>query len=514
MSQLKKGALLTYLKIFLINVIGIVMTPLIVSYLGKDEYGIFNAIGALIGTIALLDFGLTNTVVRFIAKYRAEKDREGEENFLGTVRILYFAVSTLVVISGIVFYFFIDTYFTKFNAEELRIAKLMFVILVFNLAIQLPGMIFTGICKGYEKFVFPESVGIIRYILRSLTIVAVLFFGGRAIALVIVDTVFNILTISVSAYYVLVKLKVRFKLHKLSKSFVLQIFKYSSWIFLFAIVNMLQWKSGSWVLGAISVPKVLGIYGLGIALGTYYGAFSTAISSVFLPRATQMSVNNASGEELTDMMIKLGRLSFIILMYIFGAFMLYGEQFINLWVGGGGESSGNGRYSIDECREIYSIALIIMIGYTLPLLQAFGNSILEAKNKLSFKAILYLVFMILGVILGGFLAIEYSAIGMIIGLVAGWIIVQNVMNFYYHNKIGLNILRFFKELFHKTLIVVLLVIATGYFINYIPGDGWFSFIAKAISYTVVFIFTMYSIGMLEYEKELFRKPIVSLLKRK
>ncbi|WP_299896306.1 oligosaccharide flippase family protein [uncultured Aquimarina sp.] len=513
MSQLKKGALLTYLKIFLINVVGIVITPLIVSYLGKDEYGIFNAIGALIGTIALLDFGLTNTVVRFIAKYRAEKDREGEENFLGTVRILYAAVSTLVVISGSIFYFFIDSYFTKFSAEELRIAKIMFVILVFNLAIQLPGMIFTGICKGYEKFVFPESVGIIRYILRSLTIVCVLYFGGRAIALVIVDTIFNMLTISVSAYYVLVKLKVRFKLHKLSKSFILQIFQYSSWIFLFAIVNMLQWKSGSWVLGAISIPKVLGIYGIGIALGTYYGAFSTAISSVFLPRATQMSVNNASGEELTNMMIKLGRLSFIILMYIFGAFLLYGEQFINLWVGGG-ESPANGRYTAEECREIYMIALIIMIGYTLPLLQAFGNSILEAKNKLSFKAILYLSFMIVGVVVGGFLAMKYSATGMIIGLVGGWMIVQNVMNFYYHHTIGLNIIRFFKELLHKVVLVVLLVVAVGYFINYIPGDGWFSFIAKGVSYTLVFAVMMYTLGMLEYERELFRKPIVSLLKRK
>ncbi|WP_108804101.1 oligosaccharide flippase family protein [Aquimarina sp. Aq107] len=513
MSQLKKGALLTYLKIFLINVIGIMITPLIVSYLGKDEYGIFNAIGALIGTIALLDFGLTNTVVRFVAKYRAEKDKKGEENFLGTVRILYFAVSTLVVISGTIFYFFIDTYFTKFNPEELRIAKMMFVILVFNLAIQLPGMIFTGICKGYEKFVFPESVGIIRYILRSLTIVAVLFFGGRAIALVIVDTVFNILTISVSAYYVLVKLKVRFKLHQFSKDFIREIFKYSSWIFLFAIVNMLQWKSGSWVLGAISIPKVLGIYGIGIALGTYYGAFSTAISSVFLPRATQMSVNNATGEELTNMMIKLGRLSFIILMYIFGAFMLYGEQFISLWVGGG-DSSADGRYGIEECREIYMIALIIMIGYTLPLLQAFGNSILEAKNKLSFKAILYLVFMIFGVVVGGFLAMKHSAVGMIVGLVGGWMIVQNVMNFYYHNKIGLNIIRFFKELFHKVLLVVLLVVTVGYFINYIPGEGWFNFIAKGVSYTIVFSIMMYFVGMLEYERELFRKPIVSLLKRK
>ncbi|WP_164914080.1 oligosaccharide flippase family protein [Aquimarina sediminis] len=513
MSQLKKGALLTYLKIFLTNVIGIMITPLIVSFLGKDEYGIFNAIGALIGTIALLDFGLTNTVVRFVAKYRAEKDREGEENFLATIKLLYIAISGLVIIIGVVFYFFIDSYFTKFNAEEIRIAKLMFVILIFNLAIQLPGMIFTGICKGYEAFVFPESVSVIRYLLRSITVVAVLFLGGRAISLVIVDTVFNLFTILVTAYYVFKKLKVRFKLHQFSKKFIKQIFKYSSWIFVFSIVGMLQWKSGSWVLGALSEPKVLGIYGIGIALGTYYGAFSTAISSVFLPRATQMAVDNATGEELTSMMIKLGRLSFIILMYILGAFILYGEQFINLWVGGE-ELKTDGRYNAKECKEIYIIALMIMVGYTLPLLQAFGNSILEAKNKLSFKAILYLVFMILGAGLGGFLAIEYQAIGMISGLVVGWIIVQNVMNFYYHNTIGLNIFRFFKELLHKTFFVVLVVIAIGYFINYVPGEGWFNFILKGSTYTIVFGILMYFVGMLDYERELFSKPIASIVKRK
>ncbi|MDH7446585.1 oligosaccharide flippase family protein [Aquimarina sp. 2201CG14-23] len=512
MSQLKKGALLTYLKIFLTNVIGIMITPLIVSYLGKDEYGIFNAIGALIGTIALLDFGLTNTVVRFVAKYRAEKDRKGEENFLATTALLYFAISLLVIISGAAFYLFIDSYFTQFNAEELRIAKLMFVILIFNLAIQLPGMIFTGICKGYEAFVFPESVSVIRYLLRSITIVAVLFYGGRAISLVIVDTVFNILTISVSAYYVLKKLKVKFRLHQWSKKFVSQILKYSSWIFVFAIVGMLQWKSGSWVLGYMSVPKVLGLYGIGIALGTYYGAFSTAISSVFLPRATQMSVNNASGEELTSMMIKLGRLSFIILMYILGAFVLYGEQFINLWVGGATLET-DGRYNAEECREIYVIAVIIMGGYTLPLLQAFGNSILEAKSKLSFKAILYLIFMIIGAAFGGFLAMDFGAVGMISGLVAGWLVVQNVMNFYYHNTIGLNIPRFFKELFHKTLIVVIIAALIGYFINYLPGDGWINFILKGGSYTFVFVLLMYYLGLLEYERQLFTKPLASIVKR-
>ena len=69
MSQIKKGAVLNYITIFLTNVIGLLMTPFILSHLGNSEYGIYLAIGALVGTISLLDFGLNNAVVRFVAKY-------------------------------------------------------------------------------------------------------------------------------------------------------------------------------------------------------------------------------------------------------------------------------------------------------------------------------------------------------------------------------------------------------------------------------------------------------------
>ena len=191
---------------------------------------------------------------------------------------------------------------------------------------------FKGICYGYEQFVFPKSTNIIRSLLRTATVVAVLTLGGKAIALVIIDTAFNITFILVEAYFFF-ELKVKFKLHEFKFKYVRQIFNYSIWIFVFALVSLFQWKAGHWVLGRIATPEVLTIYGIGIALGTYYGSFSTAISSLFLPRATQMTVGKATGEELTTMMIKISRISFIILMYVLIAFILFGRQFVNLWVG-------------------------------------------------------------------------------------------------------------------------------------------------------------------------------------
>lgn len=507
MSQLKKGALLNYVTIFLTNVVGLLLTPFILNNLGKSEYGVYITIGALVGTIGILDFGLNNTIIRFVAKYRAEKNRQKEENFLATVMIIYVCISIIAVIIGLIFYGHIDSYFAKMNSEEIHIAKIIFSLLIFNMAISLPGGAFAGICYGYESFVFPKSLNIARYCLRSFTVIIVLLLGGKAIALVIIDTLFNIIVISIQAYFAIYKLNVKFKLHEFSKNFILEIFSYSIWIFIFSLVKVFQWKAGHWVLGRLATSDVLTIYGIGITLGTYYGAFSTAISSVFLPRATKMTVGNSSGEELTSMMIKIGRISFIVLMYILGAFLLFGNQFVMMWVGSElGESGSN---------ESWLIALIIMIAYTLPLVQGFGNSILEAKNKLRFKATLYLSFMLIGAALGAFLAYYYGAIGMITGTVTGWLIVQNVMNIYYHKTIGLNIIRFFKELLHKTVLSVAITLVIGYFINLIPGSGWFNFLIKATLYSLVYFTATYFIGTIAFEKKLFKdafKPILLKIK--
>ena len=505
MSQVKKGAALNYITIFLTNVIGILITPFILNHLGKAEYGIYLTIGALIGTISLLDFGLNNTIVRFVAKYKAEKDKKGEENFLAVAMILYLIISLIAITLGLIFYGHMDDYFVMMTAEELQIAKTMFIILIVNLAVGLPGGAFTGICYGYENFIFPKKLNIIRYILRSLTVLAVLYMGGKAISLVILDSIFNFLIITITAVFVFKKLNVKIKLHNLSKKFVKHIFNYSVWIFVFSIVGVFQWKVGHWVLGRIANPEVLSIYGIGLTLGTYYGAFSSAISSVFLPRATKMTVANVPSEELTSMMIKIGRMSFIILMYILIAFYLFGNQFVYLWVGS--------ELGIEGAHTSWLIALIIMIGLTIPLIQYFGTSILEAQGRISFKAKIYLIFLIIGTIIGAYFAKSYGGIGMISGSVSGMIVAQFFLNIYYYRIVKINIFRFFKEVFNKTFLLLLLVFFIGYFINYIPDNNWLIFIAKAIIYTIVFITIIYNFGMNESEQKIFKEPVALLLKK-
>jgi O-antigen/teichoic acid export membrane protein len=372
--------------------------------------------------------------------------------------------------------------------------------LIFNLTITLPGGAFSAIANAYEHFVFPRVLNIVKYLVRSLLLVAVLIWGGDAVSIVVLDTVINLLIIGINAFYIFNKLQVRFKLHKVELVLVREIFNYSFWIFVFAIMGQFQWQSGQVILGVVSGTTAVAIYGVGIMLGTYYGAFSTAISSVFLPRATKMTALEASGEELTLMMVRIGRFSLMTLLMILGGFLLYGQQFIQLWVG-------------KTYQNSWLIALIIMVSYTLPLVQSFANSILEAKSTFTFKAVTYITLIIAGTFLGYFLIDSWGVFGLISGTTFGWILSQCIMNIYYQRVLKLNIPLFFKELFRKIFLTFVLTLALGFVLNFLPGSDWLNLLVKISVYVVQFSFLMFTFGMNQTERDTIKSMLPKFLTR-
>ncbi len=188
-NQLKFGAILSYANILLSIGVGLLLTPYIIKSLGDSEYGLYTLIGSFVAYLSLMDLGLNYTVVRFVAKYRAEKDNDGERNFLNTAMFIYIIISVVLVLIGIGLYFNLNVIFSEsLTTEQLADAKIMYLILLFNLAITLPGNTFTAICNGYEHFIFPRTISVLRYVLRTFTVYAVIKFGGKAIALVLIDT--------------------------------------------------------------------------------------------------------------------------------------------------------------------------------------------------------------------------------------------------------------------------------------------------------------------------------------
>lgn len=494
MSQVKKGALLSYANIFLTNVIGLFLTPFIVKNLGNSEYGLYILIGGIIAYISVLDLGLNNTIIRYVSKYRAEKDKVSEEKFLTTIMFIYSTIALAVVVTGILIYFNLDSIFSKsLSVSELAKAKKMFLILILNLAITLPGGSFTAICNAYENFIFPRLLSIIKYLSRTILIIVLLKMGGDAITLVWIDTFLNVVIIFVSVIYVLGKLKVKFSYSIiLDRALIKEIFSYSLWIFVYAIVIQLQWNAGQTVLGITVDTLTVAIFGVGVMLGGYYGSFAGAINTLLLPRATKLSVSNDNSTAYTNEMIRVGRMNMFILFLFLSGFYLFGHQFVNLWLG-------------DVYDQSWFVAILIMLFWTLSLVQAFGSSILEAKKKNRFKSLLSVITLSIGVLVGYFLSVQYGIYGMIYPLVMAIFINSVVMLLYFKKIFDLEIGRFLKEVFLRSVLnILILIILFKLILEKIQIENWYTLGLYVSIFTLLYLASVYWIVLKKEEKTLFR----------
>ncbi|MEC5272001.1 oligosaccharide flippase family protein [Caldifermentibacillus hisashii] len=491
-SQLKLGIYLSYISLFVTNITNLVLTPFIIRNLGQSEYGLYMLIGAFIGYLTVLDLGLGNATVRFIAKYRAENNKEKEENFLFITLLIYFIISVITLLVGIFLYFNLESIFkNSLSVEEIELAKVMFVILIINLALTLPMNSFTGVITAYEKFVYPRLITIIRTLVRAFIILTLLFMGYKSLAIVLVDALLNLVMLLANIFYVFFKLKVRVRLHNLSLALIKEIFSYSFLIFISALVDQLYWRIGHFILGIVASTVDVAIFAISMVFGQYFITFSTAISGVFLPKITKMIVQKSSDEELTNILIKTGRLQFLILGLVFGGFVLFGKKFIQLWAGPGYEES-------------WLIAIIVMSPLIIVLTQTIGISILQAKNMHGFRAISLLCIALLNLIISFYLSKKYGALGAAIGtslsLFLGNVV---VMNLYYYFKVGINIPRFFRTVSKRLYSCFFIILILGSSLLFMEQNSWAILAVQCSVYVVLYIFIMWKFGLNSYEKKIF-----------
>ena len=155
MNQRKLGIFLSYLNISIQVIIGFLYVPILLHFIGKSEYGLYQLMGSLIAYFSIMDFGLSAAVIRFYAKYRALKDNIGMENILAISIRGYSAVTVLALAVGGICYGFLDIIFAEsMTLPEINEAKQIFLLLLLNIVITLSTMVFRSVINAHERFYF------------------------------------------------------------------------------------------------------------------------------------------------------------------------------------------------------------------------------------------------------------------------------------------------------------------------------------------------------------------------
>lgn len=493
-NELKAGALLSYVNLVIGCVIPLLYTPIMLRMLGQTEYGVYSLANSMINYLSLLNFGVGVVIVRYITQYRAKGDVDGVRRVLGLFVTIYSALAVLVFVGGVILASVSDTFFAEgLSSTEIERLKSLIIILAAGMAITFPQSVFSSVAVAYEKFIFRRLLDIISTIAAPMINLAVLAAGFGSIGMAIGSTISQACFAVVFLTYCKNLLGIYPVFKNMPTMLLQELFNYCAFVFLSTIADLLYWSTDKVLIGARLGSVAVAVYNIGGTFTSMLQNMSSSISNVFTPRITTLVVKEAPKQEISGLLIRVGRIQFLIVSFILSGYIVFGRPFVLLWAGDG--------YS-----DAYYVALLTMIPLGVPLIQSIAYSTIMAQNKHHFRAIVYVIIAVVNVVSTYIVLPYWGIIGAAACTGVAYIIGNGIiMNWYYYRRIDLDIPRFWRNILKMGIVPLGMLLIFWPIINiFLYQINAWSFLLGVALYSVCFAGVSWKIMINNYERNLFR----------
>ena len=489
-KQVKLGAVLSYLGVFLGIVSGLVYNPWMIQKIGDADYGLYTLAMSLIN-IFLVDFGLSMASQRYISKYRAEKSQQSIDNIVGLIFKLYLLITAILAAVFFVLYFFIDNIYVKLTPAELEKFKALYIMVALYSVTSFPFVTLSGILSSYEKFIPLKTCDLV-YKLVSMSLTAIALFAGCGVyVLVVVNLIASIIVILMRILFIKKYTPVKANFSHKDGSMIKELFGFSIWSSVSVMTARLLLSLGPSILGIVSGSLEIAIFGYAVSIEGYVYLFVNAINGFFMPQLSRISATEEGckrNDRVLELMVSVGKFILILFGLIFIGFAALGKNFICLLVGN------------DYVNAYYCVLLICAYGI-IAYPQQIANTYSIVQNKVKEQAIISLLSFTVYLILVFIFGLMWGALGVSLAVCISLIVQTILKNILFATKLDIRIGAFFKRCHLKLLpgFLVFTAIATG--ISYIPLVGWLGFLIKTILITLVYAIVVWIMFLSKSEKK-------------
>lgn len=486
-SQYKLGAILSYLAVIFNTIAGLIYTPWMISCIGSDDYGLYTLALSVVNFF-LLDFGLSDSVSRFLSKYYAEKRGEAVGIFLGIVYKTYIAITCIIAVFLLVLFFNIDSIYTGLTYDQLPIFKTLFVIVAFYSIFSFPFSPLNGILTANEQFVVLNLCNLLQKVITVALIVAALLLGWGVVALVTVNAAVSIVTTIVKLILVRIKTQARADLLHWNSKLAREVVSFSVWIMVVQICHRFIFSIMPSIIAITADTSEVALFGLASSLESYVYTVANALNGMFMPKVSRAVAG--IGEELQTLMVRFGRIQLYVIGFIIICFFGIGHRFIVCWMGNGYESLWLGT-------------LFLIVPSLVELPQLVGVTAITATGKVRARAFVYLLMALINVVLGYILTKPLGALGGCLSICIAYVIRTIGQNIIFKKSLRINISRFFINTFGSWLgPAFATLVATILLDKFIPNSGWSGLLITGGLSALIYVILCWLFSMNDYERKL------------
>lgn len=500
-SQRKAGALLGYANIVVKNLVNLVYTPMLLSFVGQADYGVYQATNSFVFSLTLLTFGFSEAYVRFYTLKRTRGTEEGIRVLNGMYLMLYAVICSVVLALGLMFAVNVGTFFSgSFTPDQVGLAGELVAIMACNVALTLFSTVFDAYIVAHEQFRYQQT----RQMFTSLATPGVAFVllsqGLGAVGVSLAQLSVTIVLLALNVRFAYFRLGMRFCFRRLDAALFRAIAAFSAWIFANQVCDLVNQSVPNMVLGALTSAVAVSVFAVSIQIRNVFVSLSTVMSTVFVPKINRIVAESNDNAELTRLMTRVGRYQMFLFCWVYCGFVLLGHFFVSKWAGEG-------------FLDAYYLICAMTLPLGVPLCQNTGIEIQRAKDRHKAPSVVYLCMALLNVAFtwaaSPRLGYWAPAMAYIVSISLGNGL---FMNWYYHARIGLDMGYFWRRNLPVVLVSVgVLAVCMG-LSGFAPVTSWGLFVFWGAVYTALFALAMWHL-VLDGDERSYIASKVRFLKR-
>lgn len=272
-------------------ILSIVSTPYFVYKMSLEGYGLFALLTGLIGYYSLLDLGLGQAVIKFVAEHSARSEERELHQAINTAIIVQLAIGLVVA-----------TFVTVFADAILGVLKIretlyadartgLYVCSLGFLATILSGT-FGSVLMGLQRYDITGKVNMLSNSMLTLCIVGSLWLGNGVLGAIVLSVVFAVF--SGITFFVIAK---RLLKHwtfstRVRSADMRRMFSFSSFMFISQISNLFSNYIVRIIISAFLGPAAVTLYVIPMKLISAVGGLLSSTFSVLFPFASALGAVN------------------------------------------------------------------------------------------------------------------------------------------------------------------------------------------------------------------------------
>ena len=329
--KLALGSAARVSHVMLATLAGFFMMPFLVGELGERWYGIWVAVGSLVGSYYLIDFGLASAVTRFVTMSIARKDADGVNQIINTALRIYCVLALLLILVTAGLVMLIPVIME--DPGDVAIVRHTLSIVGLTLALGFPFKAFAGIGQAHNRYDLLTLINIVSLAVLVAGSVVVVLMGYGILGLAYAGLGASMVT-DLLLFQLVKRLfpDLSFSSRYFRRGLVRELFSYSSWSFVTQIADQVRLRIDALIVGALINASAVTHYFVGARLAELANNLLYQATNIVTPILTRYHAEGRRSE-MQEAILFLTRINIVAGVFVSGGLCALGAAFIARWMG-------------------------------------------------------------------------------------------------------------------------------------------------------------------------------------